>query len=218
MKTKTDRADRSWMRITGLVAVVGVLGLGVVGCGGSEQAGDSNAAPSQAPIVSISASPVMVPAQGRSTLTWSSMNATSCTASGAWSGTRATAGSVSTGGLSASSTYTLTCSGAGGTATESVTVLVVGSMRTPTVTISANPTVIDAGTSSTLTWSSTDATSCIASDGWSGNRATAGSTSTGTLNFDTTFTLTCTGPGGSTSASVTVVTGAIDPCNGCWDY
>ena len=38
----------------------------------------------------------------------------------------------------------------------------------PTVTISANPTSVTSGGSSTLTWSSTNATSCTASGGWSG--------------------------------------------------
>jgi hypothetical protein len=88
----------------------------------------------------------------------------------------------------------------------------------PVVTLTASPTSVAYGASSTLTWSSRDATSCTASGAWSGTQATAGSASTGALNFDSTFTLTCTGPGGSTSASVTVTTGTIDPCLGCWDY
>jgi hypothetical protein len=223
MKPDTERADSSWMRITGLVAFVGILGLAAVGCGGNEQAGVTidpcngcwDYPPP--PVVTLTASPTSVAYGASSTLTWSSRDVTSCTASGAWSGVQATAGSISTGALTASSTYTITCSGAGGTATKSVTVL-VGSPPAPIVVISANPTVVDAGASSTLTWSSRDATSCTASGAWSGTQATAGSASTGALNFDSTFTLTCTGAGGSTSASVTVTTGTIDPCLGCWDY
>ena len=63
---------------------------------------------------------------GTSTLTWSSTNATSCTATGGWSGAKATSGRQSTGALTASTSYSLTCTGAGGTsnvATASVTVL-----------------------------------------------------------------------------------------------
>jgi hypothetical protein len=76
------------------------------------------------PTVSLSASPVSVTAGIASTLTWASANATSCTASGAWSGTQPTSGSVSTGALNKDSTYALTCTGAGGSASASATVAV----------------------------------------------------------------------------------------------
>jgi hypothetical protein len=48
-------------------------------------------------------------------LTWSSSNASACTASGAWSGGEATSGSLAvTPATSGSYSYTLTCTGAGG--------------------------------------------------------------------------------------------------------
>jgi hypothetical protein len=65
-------------------------------------------------------------------LTWTSSNATSCTASGAWSGTKAVSGSASTGALSSTSTYTLTCTGTGGSASQSATVSVTASTPPPT--------------------------------------------------------------------------------------
>jgi uncharacterized protein YkwD len=74
----------------------------------------------------------------------------------------------------------------------------------PTVTISANPNTINTGSSSTLSWSSTNATSCTASGGWNGSKPSSGSQSTGALNATTTYTLTCSGSGGSQSNSVTV--------------
>jgi hypothetical protein len=74
----------------------------------------------------------------------------------------------------------------------------------PAVTLTANPTIIGTGTSATLTWSSTDATSCTASAGWSGTKATSGSTSTGALSTTTSYTLTCTGVGGSMAATAAV--------------
>ncbi len=55
-------------------------------------------------------------------MSWSSTNATSCSASGSWSGTKATSGSASTGALTAASTFTLLCSGAGGSTSQSATV------------------------------------------------------------------------------------------------
>jgi hypothetical protein len=91
----------------------------------------------------------------------------------------------------------------------------------PTVTISVDPGTVTSGGSVAVTWSSTNATSCNASGGWSGSRATSGTeTGVGPFTSNATLTLTCTGPGGSgsSSASVTVSApsgggggGAVDP-------
>jgi len=82
--------------------------------------------PPPVPTVSLSANPTSVAAGGSSTLSWSSTNATSCTASGAWSGAKTTSGSQSTGALNATSTYNLSCSGSGGSGNASTTVTVTG--------------------------------------------------------------------------------------------
>ncbi|MBA3757412.1 hypothetical protein H0X09_00910 [Candidatus Saccharibacteria bacterium] len=82
--------------------------------------------PPTAPTVSLSSSPTSVASGSASTLTWSSTNATSCTASGSWSGAKATSGSQSTGNLTSSSTYSLACTGTGGSASASTTVTVSG--------------------------------------------------------------------------------------------
>ncbi len=73
----------------------------------------------------------------------------------------------------------------------------------PTVSLTASPSTITAGTTTTLTWSSTNATTCTASDGWSGDRALTNSREFSPTQT-TTYTLTCTGEGGSASASTTV--------------
>jgi hypothetical protein len=70
--------------------------------------------------------------------------------------------------------------------------------------LAANPTTIPSGGSSTLTWSSTNATSCTASDGWSGSQALSGTQSTGVLTATTSYTLTCFGIGGSANETATV--------------
>src|ERR1035438_8257851 len=49
--------------------------------------------PATAPIISISAAPTYISSGSTSTLTWSTTGATSCTASGTWSGSELTAGS-----------------------------------------------------------------------------------------------------------------------------
>ena len=74
----------------------------------------------------------------------------------------------------------------------------------PTVTISANPTSVSSGGSSTLTWSSTNATSCTASGGWSGSKATSGTQTLTNLTSTAVYALTCTGTGGSANNSVTI--------------
>lgn len=78
---------------------------------------------------------------------------------------------------------------------------------TPTVTLSSTPTSVAAGGMATLTWSSTNATSCTASNGWSGSRATAGTEQVGPISAATTYALACNNNGGtpvSASATVTI--------------
>jgi hypothetical protein len=74
------------------------------------------------PTVTISASSRSITAGQATTLTWSSANTTACTASGSWSGSRATSGSATTGVLASTSTYELACKGIGGTATATTTI------------------------------------------------------------------------------------------------
>jgi len=75
---------------------------------------------------------------------------------------------------------------------------------TPTMTLTATPSAIVSGQSSTLTWASTNATACTASGAWSGSKATSGTASTGTLSATSTYNLSCTGSGGTANASTTV--------------
>ncbi|MGB5082811.1 MAG: FG-GAP-like repeat-containing protein [Burkholderiales bacterium] len=81
----------------------------------------------------------------------------------------------------------------------------------PTVALSAAPATIAGGQSTTLSWSSTDAASCAASGSWSGAKALSGS-ETAAPSANATYTLSCTGAGGSTakSATVTVTTPSGD--------
>jgi hypothetical protein len=76
------------------------------------------------PVVNISAGPNPITAGSATTINWSTTDATSCTASGAWSGSQSTSGSLSTGVLSSNTTYSLDCIGQGGETTASVTVVV----------------------------------------------------------------------------------------------
>jgi len=82
----------------------------------------------------------------------------------------------------------------------------------PTVKLTPSATEVLSGQSVTLTWSTQFATSCTASDGWSGTKALNGQQSVGPLNGNTLLTLTCTGPSGSTFAQ-TLVTVSIAPAD-----
>ena len=95
----------------------------IVSCGGGGGGGGSTPTPptTPAPTVNLSAEPTSVVLESTSTLTWSSTNATSCSAS--WTSQTGTSGSeavtISTAG---NNSFSITCSGAGGSGSASVTV------------------------------------------------------------------------------------------------
>ena len=73
----------------------------------------------------------------------------------------------------------------------------------PNINLSANPTSVLLDNTSTLTWSSSNASSCSAD--WTSQTSTSGSASvTISTAGDNSFSISCTGDGGSRSASVTV--------------
>jgi len=61
-----------------------------------------------------------------------------------------------------------------------------------------------AGQGATLTWSATNATGCTALDGWSGARPTSGTEAIADLQGTTSYTLECSGAGGTTVKGVIV--------------
>jgi len=79
----------------------------------------------------------------------------------------------------------------------------------PTVTINANPTFIQRGDSTTLSWSSTNATSLSISPGI-GSVSAQGTQSVSPRDAIT-YTITANGPGGSADASVHISTSAAPP-------
>lgn len=163
-----------------------------------------NGSAEPAPTVSLSADPNSVPAQGTTTLTWSTANATSCTASGDWSGAKPVSGSEFIGPLSSDGSYSLTCSGSGGTSSDMVSVTIQGAEPAPTVSVSANPSSVDEGGFSVVDWSSSNTDSCSAFGDWSGSKTPQGSESVGPIAQDVSLSITCTGPGGEVTDTVSV--------------
>jgi hypothetical protein len=80
-----------------------------------------------APTVTLTSSANSVTSGGTVTLTWSSQGATSCSsAGGSFTGSQSLTGSVTTAAITSATTFSLTCVGAGGSTTQSVTVNVTG--------------------------------------------------------------------------------------------
>jgi hypothetical protein len=76
-----------------------------------------------APVVNLTSSVASAVTNSTITLTWTSSNASSCTASGGnWTGSKAAGGGSEVIILSATTTYTLSCTGTGGVKAQSVTV------------------------------------------------------------------------------------------------
>lgn len=102
---------------------------------------------------------------------------------------------------------------ANGTVTYTITYTDVVPTGEPMVDLRANPTTVDAGGASTLTWTSDgiEPGTCIATGDWSKSRDDEGSESTGALDVDSTYTITCNKPqigkvaAGTVSDTVTVL-------------
>ena len=108
-------------------------------------------------------------------------------------------------------TYALTCSNSAGSITRSTTVGVNNNNNNPqtppTLTLNADQSSVNSGNSTSITWNSGNATTCNATggaNGWSGSKNNSGSTSTGALYSDTTFTMVCANTAGATTRSITV--------------
>jgi len=112
-------------RIGEIFVLLGMFFL-LTGCGGSGDNSTSPSTPAPAPIapsLSLTASSDHITSNTEVTLTWSSANADSCSASEGWSGEKATSGSESrTESEAGNKIYTLSCSGAGGETSKSVEV------------------------------------------------------------------------------------------------
>jgi len=159
-------------------------------------------APAIPPVVNLSASPMSIAYNGSHNLTWSTSNADSCIASGSWSGIKAVSGTSTRNNQKVDKTYTLTCTGAGGTSSDTVSVTVAA--PPPTLSFSASPATVNQNGSTTLSWDSSGTTDCAASGDWSGNRAVSGSLLVSGLTTDSQFSLVCNGPGGSVNDTVNV--------------
>lgn len=93
------------------------------------------------PTVSLTANPALIGPQGSSLLSWSAEPVTGCQAAGGWQGGKPAAG-ADTQRPSATTTYTLTCANAAGSATQSVTVTVDSQAPRVSLTAPAHGTTV----------------------------------------------------------------------------
>ncbi|GEM_PF-7050120 len=146
--------------------------------------------------------PIFISYNTSANINWTSSNVTSCTVSPI--GFIGTSGSQSTGNLISSQTYNLNCSGSYGSVSDSVTVNVGQQPQIlPSVTLTANPAIINVGNSSVLNWYSQNANYCNASGGWSGTKLTSGS-ETVSPSVSTNYTINCYNNSGQASSFTTI--------------
>ena len=100
-----------------------------------------------------------------------------------------------------SSIILISCGGGGGGGSGSADT----SLPLPTISFSTSIDSTDINTEVTLTWSSTNSSSCSASGDWSGSKAVSGSELVKIKKKgDNSYSLSCTGDGGSLSRSLTI--------------
>ncbi len=201
-------------RLIPLLVLVSIL---IAGCGGGAiTIGVPGAQPS---ILSFNAEPSTISAGGTSNLSWNVTGATTITidqgiGNVALTGTRAVSPAATT-------VYTLTASSSSGTSTATTQVVVSGASPTPTIPtpiptglpvinyFAASPSIITAGSSTTLNWSVSNATS-VTIDNGVGSVAPSGSTVV-LPPYSINYTLTALNAVGLSYVTTTVLVGSAVP-------
>src|SRR3989344_6773960 len=129
-----------------------------------------------ATVNSFTANPTSVNSGGFTTLFWTSNSTTGCDTwanpvRADWNTLVSSSGNQSVGPINVDTTFTIFCAPTP-TAQRNLTVTVTS--PAPTVSLSASPNPAISGENVTLTWGSTNASSCTASGGWIGAKATSG--------------------------------------------
>lgn len=194
----------------GLAALGAAMLLALLGCsgGGSDSKSDGGSRPT---IASFTANPSSVSSGASTTLSWSVTGATSLKID---PGNNDVTGysSATASNLTQTTTFTLTASNTSGSSTATTTVTVNASV--PTInSFTANPTTINRGQSSTLSWSVNNATTLSIDNGVG---AVSGTSTTVSPQNTTSYTLTATNSSGNaiSTATVTVSAPAADTATG----
>ncbi|MBI2378135.1 MAG: hypothetical protein HYV07_29300 [Deltaproteobacteria bacterium] len=182
--------------------------LRAIGDSGAEASGQVTvtvAAPNSPVITGFTATPQAIRTGANTTLAWTTQNATSVQIDPGLGSSLPANGSVQA-TPQQTTTYTLTARGTSGEVTQQLTVTVTA--PPPTVgRFVATPASVNAGQAATLEWTTTDAAG-VEIDSGIGMKPANGSV-TVTPAATTQYNLTATGPGGSTTAQVTVTVSAV---------
>lgn len=222
ISTFTDRNVQAGHRYTYRVKTSTTVVSNEVSCPpGSPTPTPSPTSSPGAPTVDIKANgsdgPLTITSGTAATISWTSSNATSCVVTpGDHTGL---SGSFSSGNLSSNQTYAIACVNGSGSVIDSVQVNIAG-LPTPTpgvppaVDIKANgsngPITISSGTSATISWTSSNATSCSVTPGAHGGLT--GSFLGDALFAPQMYAAVCVGSGGQTgSDSVQVLIAGLTP-------
>lgn len=182
----------------------GDVGTGCCDGGGTTDPGTGGDSGGSTPVLSctLTINPESITTGSSATVSWTTGNATSVSITNlgavALNGSRTISPTTNT-------TYTLTATGAGGTVTctDSITVIPVVVVNPPVCALIAAPGVITTGQSSSLSWTTQNATNV------SLNQNIGAVSANGTRSVspitNTTYTLTATGAGGTVTCSVPVV-------------
>lgn len=161
------------------------------------------------PTVNLNATLTTITTGNSTTLSWTSTNASNCTATGGtgWAGSKSASGSVTVSPTS-NTTYSIYCtSSLGVNSSTAQRAIVVNPLPTASLTASTNPII--AGNSTTLTWGSTNATTCT-DNGWTASSASSG-TQVVSPASTTTYTIYCTSADGYNSSPTTQRTVTVNP-------
>jgi hypothetical protein len=187
-------------------AVTTVYQLTATGAGGvatlSTTVTVTGTTPSPPTIASFTATPSTISAGAASTLQWSVSNATSLSID---QGIGAVTGQSASVTPAATTIYTLTANGPGGSATATATVTVSATSAPLIQSFAASPASITSGGSATLSWSVSNATSLSIDNGVG---AVTGTSKAVTPAATTIYTLTASGGGGAATARATVTVSA----------
>jgi len=203
LSSRRLRSSRRGLCATVLIALacVALAGCGVIMPNSSSGTGSAPA------IISFTANPTGINSGASSTLSWTVIGATSIAITPGTFTSAAASGSTTV-SPTATTTYTLTATNAAGSTTSTATVTVTAQASKPTISsFTANPTGINSGASSTLSWTVTGATGIAITPGTFTSAAASGST-TVSPTATTTYTLTATNATGSTTSTATVTVAA----------
>lgn len=180
---------------------------GLAGCGSTIASSNLPPASPKPTITSFAASPTSINSGAGSTLSWATTGATTIAITPGTFTSTAASGSLTV-TPTATTTWTLTATNASGSTTATAMVTVNAPPPIPTITsFTADPTSINAGASSTLSWVTTGATGIAITPGTFTSTSASGSTAV-TPTATTTWTLTATNASGSATSTATVTINA----------